>query len=225
MLCFIPTHTLNELHHLLYCAASVVIEHSGYIPKRTVTGNSQTQWKVRLLLKIKSLQADLSRLHSLKNYRLFCDRTISELHRKYNLNCDSDINVACESLLQRIRAYMGRLKHYEIRWTSTRQNQMFKYSNHDFFARLSDSTKHDVDPPPLDDTLKFWKELWENPCQLDISILPHINEALGSVDSMNVPVITAEIFAYAVSRIKNWKAPGPDCLHGYWLKRFTAAHK
>ena len=180
VLSFIPTNTLSDLHHLLYCAASVIIECSGYTPKRNITTNNQPQWKECLLSKIKSLQADLSRLHSLKNKRLFCGKTLSDLHRKYNLNADSDISVTCEFVLQRIRDYLCRLKRYEARHNFTRQNQMFKHHKHDFFNMLSNSVKCDVGSPPLDDTLRFWKELWGSPCQHDISILPYINDALGA---------------------------------------------
>ena len=41
---------------------------------------------------------------------------------------------------------------------------------------------------------------------------------------MESPVITEELFMYSVARIKNWKAPGPDGLHGFWIKKFTSLH-
>jgi len=41
---------------------------------------------------------------------------------------------------------------------------------------------------------------------------------------MESPVINADLFGYAGSRIKNWKAPGPDDLHGFWIKKFTSLH-
>ena len=41
---------------------------------------------------------------------------------------------------------------------------------------------------------------------------------------MESPVVTADLFGYAVSRIKNWKAPGPDGLYGFWIKKFTSLH-
>jgi len=44
------------------------------------------------------------------------------------------------------------------------------------------------------------------------------------VDPMESPVVTADLFVYAVSRIKNWKVPGPDGLYGFWIKKFTSLH-
>ena len=41
---------------------------------------------------------------------------------------------------------------------------------------------------------------------------------------MPEPKISLDLFSYAISRIKNWKSPGIDCLHGYWLKHLTSIH-
>jgi len=83
VLCHIRSSNVSELHHLLYCAASVVVKHSGYKSKPMSNGE-QPQWKTRLLTKIKSLQSDLSQLHSLKDKRMRCGRTIARLNWKYN---------------------------------------------------------------------------------------------------------------------------------------------
>jgi len=55
----IPIHNVGKLHHLLYCAASVVVKYSGYKSKATGDGG-QPQWKIRLLSQIKYLLSDLS---------------------------------------------------------------------------------------------------------------------------------------------------------------------
>jgi len=71
----------------------------------------------------------------------------------------SFINAPCEYVLQRIRAYLCRLKHYEDKHKFIKRNQMFKHHKHhkhEFFAMLSDSTKCDTNiSPPFNDTLKF----------------------------------------------------------------------
>jgi len=152
----IPTNTLYDLHHLMYCSASIIIEHIGYTPNST-SGNNPPQWKIRLLSKI---QAELSRLHSLKQNNLLCSRKLLELHRRYNA---ADINVACEYVLQKIRAYSCRLKRYGDKNKFTKQNQMFKLYKHEFFNMLGDSTKCDTNlSPPLKDILKFWKGILVN---------------------------------------------------------------
>jgi len=81
--------------------------------------------------------------------------------------------------------------------------------------------------PPLDTTIQFWEKLWGTCCVHDSSTLPNLNEVLSTsqIPIMKDPVISSELFTYAVSRIKNWKSPGLDCLHGYWIKRFTSVHQ
>jgi len=37
--------------------------------------------------------------------------------------------------------------------------------------------------------------------------------------------ITDDEFVAAVKRIPNWKSPGIDLIHGYWLKNFTSVHR
>jgi len=46
-----------------------------------------------------------------------------------------------------------------------------------------------------------------------------------SPTSMSEYVITHTLFQTALKRVPNWKAPGLDCIHGYWLKHFTSVHK
>jgi len=100
---------------------------------------------------------------------------------------------------------------------------MFKHQKHAFFQSLTSVNKNDL-LPQVDDTLLFWKQLWENPCQHDPSLLTHVKPKIHPCESMTPPVITHDLFLYATSRIKNWKAPGPDGLHGFWIKQFNSLH-
>ena len=37
--------------------------------------------------------------------------------------------------------------------------------------------------------------------------------------------ITTEMIKEQVKKIPNWKSPGPDGVHGYWLKKLTKLHE
>ena len=226
VLCTIPTWSLSELHHLMYCAALTIVEHCGVAiqPSQATPPSGPPAWKSRLLSNIKQLQGDLSRFCSFKKGHLHRRSTISKLFKRYNIHCDSDIDEACEYVNQRIRAYTCRLKRYESKQLSFRQNQMFKHRKHAFFDMLNSPPQSVNSVPSVDDVLRFWKGLWERPCQYDVSILSHVSGDLGAVEPMESPVITEELFMYSVARIKNWKAPGPDGLHGFWIKKFTSLH-
>nr|XP_034831559.1 uncharacterized protein LOC117988518 [Maniola hyperantus] len=51
-----------------------------------------------------------------------------------------------------------------------------------------------------------------------------VEEACASIEPMNPVAISAEDVAGAVRRAPNWKSPGPDGLHHYWLKGFSVCH-
>ena len=210
---------------MLYCAATIVTENCGFsVPWNTNTPcYTQPAWKRHLSSTIQHLNADLSRLISFKKSQLHRRDTISRLFQQYNIHSDSDVDRTCEYLRQRISANTCRLKRYEAKWRTKKQNDMFKHQKHTFFQSLTSEEKN-VIVPPVNDTLTFWKQLWENPRQHDSSFLTHIRAAMNPIDPMTPPVITDDLFIYAISRIKNWKSPGPDGLHGFWIKQFKSLH-
>ena len=36
--------------------------------------------------------------------------------------------------------------------------------------------------------------------------------------------ISVENMKTVIRKMTNWKAPGPDCVQGYWFKRFSSLH-
>jgi len=103
---------------------------------------------------------------------------------------------------------------------------MFKSRRQQFFSDLLGDGSQTIGCPPLDPTLQFWKQLWGLPCEHDPTALLDLGDILKTFDIpiMQEPIIAPELFAYAVSRIKNWKSTGLDCLHGYWIKHLTSLH-
>ncbi|CAG5012346.1 unnamed protein product [Parnassius apollo] len=79
--------------------------------------------------------------------------------------------------------------------------------------------------PNQDDTVAFWRDLWSE----------HVNHSEGpwtevvasqcaSITPMDPDIITPDDVAEAVRRAPNWKSPGLDGLHHYWLKGFVVCH-
>ena len=221
---FIPTNSIDQLHHLMYCTAVLVTEMCGYEVHQSGSVPPHP-WKHRLLLKLKQLRADLSRLNELKHNRLHNHRTVLRLHNQYHLDTSTDLNTTCEVIHQKMQAYSCRLKRYESRQCFNHHNRMFNSRRHQFFNLLNIETQT-VNCPPVDATLEFWKQLWGSPCEHDPTALPNLEDILkiSDIPTMEELIITPELFAYAVSRIKNWKSTGLDCLHGYWIKHLTSLH-
>jgi len=107
VLCTIPTCNLNEVHHLMYCDAMVIVQHCGLEVQplqRIPPSSGPPAWKTQLTSNIQRLQGDLNRLHSLKDGQLHRRSTRSKLFEQYQIYCDSDIDIACEYVSQRICA-------------------------------------------------------------------------------------------------------------------------
>lgn len=49
-------------------------------------------------------------------------------------------------------------------------------------------------------------------------------EQHSTMQKMSQHVISPEIFAVKIRKTCNWKAPGSDKIHNYWLKKFTCLH-
>ena len=50
------------------------------------------------------------------------------------------------------------------------------------------------------------------------------NEQVSS-ESQEPLIFTEDKIRERLSRVSNWKAPGPDLVQGYWLKNFKSLHK
>ena len=59
--------------------------------------------------------------------------------------------------------------------------------------------------PDAEESIKFWSELQDKP-----------------VDHDN---ITKDDVTIHLRKMLNWKAPGPDGFHGFWLKKFISLHQ
>ena len=52
-----------------------------------------------------------------------------------------------------------------------------------------------------------------------------VEKELESVTQQGNINITKEDVSIHLQKMPNWKAPGPDGLHGFWLKKFTSLHQ
>ena len=81
--------------------------------------------------------------------------------------------------------------------------------------------------PYAEESIKFCSELWDNPVDYDknaewIMTVENGQECVTQKGTIN---ITKDDFSIHLRKMSNWKAPGPDGLHGFWLKKFTSLHQ
>ena len=82
-------------------------------------------WKRRLQNKIKDLRKDLRQLEASKEKDISTFRQWERLERKYSIRVKR-LNVAIEELKQRITAIAAKVRRYQGRVDSYRQNRLFE---------------------------------------------------------------------------------------------------
>ena len=67
------------------------------------------------------------------------------------------------------------------------------------------------------------ESLWDNPVDhnRNAELIMTVEKDLESVTQQGNINITKEDVSMHLRKMPNWKASGPDRLHGFWLKKFT----
>ncbi|CAG4986656.1 unnamed protein product [Parnassius apollo] len=79
--------------------------------------------------------------------------------------------------------------------------------------------------PNQADMVVFWRSLWSEPVNHNEGPWTEVVASqCASITPMDPVIITPDDVAEAVRRAPNWKSPGLDGLHHYWLKGFMVCH-
>ena len=128
------THSITKTNELFYVGAFVVTNKLGFkidkAPRR-----KEPIWKRRLQNKIKDLRKDLSQLEASKEKGVSNFRHWEKLKRKYTIRVKR-LNVVVEELKQRITAIATKVRRYQGRVDSYRQNRLFENNQRQFYWEL-----------------------------------------------------------------------------------------
>ena len=109
---------------MFYAGAAVVTNRLG-LKIAKVAWRKEPMWKRRLQNKIKELRKDLSQLEASKDKDFSNFRHWERLERKYSIRVKR-LNVVIEELKQRITAVAAKVRRYQGRVDSYRQNRLFE---------------------------------------------------------------------------------------------------
>ena len=112
--------SITKTNELFYAGAVVVTNRLG-VKIDKVAGRKEPLWKRCLQNKIKELRKDLSQLEALKDESVSNFRHWERLQRKYSIRVKR-FNVAIEELKERITAIAAKVRRYQGRLDSYRQN-------------------------------------------------------------------------------------------------------
>ncbi|CAG5025106.1 unnamed protein product [Parnassius apollo] len=131
-----------------------------------------------------------------------------------------------DDLKQRIAAWGKRIRRYTERSTRFNQNRLFQSDQKRLYKSLERPMVSGTGPVPNQaDTVAFWRSLWSEPVNHNEGPWTEVVASqCAGITPMDPVTITPDDVAEAVRRAPNWKSPGLDGLHHYWLKGFVVCH-
>ncbi|CAG5043322.1 unnamed protein product [Parnassius apollo] len=131
-----------------------------------------------------------------------------------------------DDLKQRIAAWGKRIRRYTERSTRFNQNRLFQSDQKRLYESLERRMVSETGPAPNQaDTVAFWRGLWSEPVNHSEGPWTEVVASqCAGITPMDPVIITPDDVAEAVRRAPNWKSPGLDGLHHYWLKGFMCSY-
>ncbi|CAG5043345.1 unnamed protein product [Parnassius apollo] len=127
-----------------------------------------------------------------------------------------------DDLKQSIAAWGKRIRRYTERSTRFNQNRLFQSDQKRLYESLERPMVSGTGPAPNQaDTVAFWRDLWSEPVNHSEGPWTEVVASqCAGITPMDPVIITPDDVAETVLRAPNWKSPGLDGLHHYWLKGF-----
>ena len=155
VLSMFKTHSITKTNEFFYEGAFVVTNRLG-VKTDKVAGTKEQMRKRRLPNKIKELRKDLSQPEASKDKGISNFRHWERLERKYSIRVKRS-NVAIEYLKQRITAIATKVRRYQGRVDSYRQNRLFKNNQRQLYRKLDqDEERCDDDQPVAEESKQSW---------------------------------------------------------------------
>ena len=158
------THSITKTNELFYARAVVVSNRLG-VKIDKVAWRKEPIWKRRLQNKIKELRKDLSQLEASKDKDIHSFRHWERLQKKYS-NRVKILNVVIEELKQKITPIAAKVRRYQGRVDSYRQNRPFENNQRQFCRELGQEEQRcDDDHPVAKESKQFWGNIWGSVCR------------------------------------------------------------
>ena len=143
----------------MFCAGGVVITNRLGVKIDKVARRKEPMWKRWLQNKIKKLTNNLSQLEASKDKDISNLRHWERLERKYSIRVKR-LNVVIEVLKQRITAIAAKVRRYQGRVDSYRQNRLFENNQRPFYRELDQEEERYDDQLVAEELKQFWVNIW-----------------------------------------------------------------
>ncbi|CAG5042569.1 unnamed protein product [Parnassius apollo] len=228
---------LCETDSILFGAALAVCRIFGakLSTAERATGQSSAipAWRIRIEERIAKARALIGRLICFRsgNNRPRIVRTVRMAFAGTNVSLSQPdilqkLTERIDDLKQRIAAWGKGIRRYTERSTRFNQNRLFYSDQKRLYKSLERPMVSGTGPAPNQaDTVIFWRGLWSEPINHSEGPWTEVVASqCASITPMDLVIITPDDVAESVRRAPNWKSPGLDGLHHYWLKGFVVCH-
>ncbi|CAG4942580.1 unnamed protein product [Parnassius apollo] len=191
------------------------------------TGQSSAipAWRIRIEARIAKARALIGRMICFMsgNTRSRIMRTVRMAFAGTNVSLSrpdtmQKLTERIDDLKQIIAAWGKRIRRYTERSTRFNQNRLFQSDQKGLYKSLERPMVSGTGPAPNQaNTVAFWRSLWSEPVNHSEGLWTEVSQCAG-ITPMDPVIITPDDIAEAVRRAPNWKSPGLDGLHHYWLK-------
>lgn len=224
----LTTKDLQQIHTLIYVGGVTILKaHNQEIKPSHAANNDDYRkklppWIIRLQKKINDLRKSLGRLTqagkegaSRKNK----EKGKAILIRYTNETHNTDIEII-DYLKQSLVAMTKRLRKYQKNYKRHIRNKTVIANEKQFYNNLDCSNTETGKKIPTDkeETLNFWKNIWENKPHREAAWMREERRSIGEVRTMDGIEILKREVREAIKKTHNWKGPGGDGIHNYWLK-------
>lgn len=229
---------LKDLQNITYCVAITITEIClGKTFTNDRNNNTQTQripsWMKRLEDKISTLRKDLGRLTQYhrgnRSQKLL--QNINKIKKKYKQHSSHEehnkrIEEFIDTIKQKLTLYSKRLKKYKTSQSRKNDNAQFHKSEKTFYKTLQQREVLTGRPPSQENIENFWSNIWSVNTEhtKEANWIPTIEQESEQIPIMETYSLNSEQLQQIISKMHNWKCPGPDGIHNYWIKKLTTLH-
>ena len=95
-----------------------------------------------------------------------------------------------------------------------------------FYQEMETNEKVEIPQPEPSAAREFWESIWGKTFEhrKGAEWVQTVKDELRHVPQQEDMEITEEVFKKVIGRLRPWKAPGPDDVQAFWIKRFTSLH-
>ena len=120
------------------------------------------------------------------------------------------MNVVIEELKQRITAIAAKVRRYQGRVDSYRQNRLFENNQRQFYTELDQEEERCDDQPVAEESKQFWRNIWSQFADhtKDAKWLKDLRSEVNVKQQEKIDITTGSL-KKILGRMPNCKSPGP----------------